>query len=296
MIKQSGYLVVGGDSVVGGGLLRALDRRGHPVLASTRRRETMNIGRVHLDFESEFSFRMPSNFDYAYIVAAATNYDRCDVDPMARRINTELIPKLVISLLEQGVFVTFISTNTVFGGERPWPNEDDPHSPCIAYARQKDEAEAVIRAAAIVRRSEKRLNIIRMTKILDRNTPPLPNWFSAWKRGEAVEPFSDLIFAPMSLRFVGESLAKLGEMRIPGDLHLSGAANVSYVDLAQCLARGMGIATSLILPTTAENKGVNIQFKPRFSGLGMQRTTAISGLTPQSIDDVARDIVEAICE
>jgi dTDP-4-dehydrorhamnose reductase len=290
MTKGRGYLVVGGDSLVGGGLLRALERRDHPVLASTRRHDTLNERRVYLDFESETPFRMPADFDYAFIIAAATNYERCEKDPLALRINAELIPRLVISLLEQGVFVTFISTNSVFGGERPWPHEDDPHAPGIAYARQKDEAEKVIRAAIDGTDAAGRLSIVRLTKILDRNTSPLPNWFAAWRLGEVVQPFSDLIFAPMSVRFVGESLATLGEKRIPGNLHLSGAENVSYVDLAQCLARRMGVAGSLIVPTTAEEKGVNIPFKPRYSGLGMQRTSALSGIKPQPIDDVAGDL------
>jgi dTDP-4-dehydrorhamnose reductase len=296
MTKGNGYLVVGGDSLVGGGLLRAMEGRGHPVLASTRRRDTLNERRVHLDFESESTFRMPADLDYAFIIAAATNYERCEKDPLAHRINVELIPRLVISLLEQGVFVTFISTNSVFGGERPWPHEDDPHAPVIAYARQKDEAETVIRAATAGTDAASRLNIVRLTKILDRNTSPLPNWFAAWKRGEVVQPFSDLIFAPMSVRFVGESLVTLGEKRIPGNLHLSGAENVSYVDLAQRLARRMGVVPSLIAPTTAEEKGINIPFKPRYSGLGMQRTTAMSGIKPQPIDDVAGDLAAEFLE
>lgn len=291
MTAQQGYLVVGGDSLVGGGLLRALERRGHRALASTRRRDTVDEKRVYLDFESDEPFRVPPGIDYVYIIAAATNYERCEKDPLAYRINVELIPRLVASLLEQGVFVTFISTNSVFGGERPWPHEDDPHAPGIAYARQKDEAERVIRADARRLQAEDRLNIVRLTKIMDENTSPLPNWFAAWERGEVVQPFADLIFAPMSVRFVGEALATIGEKRQPGNLHLSGAENVSYVELALKLAAAAGVNTRLIEPTTADRKGVHIPFKPRYSGIGMQKTGALTGLQPQSIDDVVLDLV-----
>ena len=293
MTQETGYLVVGGDSLVGGGLLRALERRGRPVLASTRRRDTLAERRVYLDFESEEPFRAPAGVTYVYIVAAATNYDRCEKDPLAYRINVELTPRLVASLLEQGLFVTYISTNSVFGGERPWPHEDDPHAPGIAYARQKAEAEQVIRADTRRAGTEGRLNIVRLTKILDHDTSPLPSWFATWERGHVVQPFADLIFAPMSVRFVGEALATVGEQRIPGNLHLSGAENVSYVDLAASLARQLGVDSRLIAPTTAEEKGVHIPFKPRYSGIGMQRTSELTGLRPQPLDEVVRDCVAA---
>lgn len=290
MNRDGAFLVVGGDSLVGGGLLRALNRRGHAAFASTRRRETVGGQRILLDFEEDAPPRLPRQVGYAFVVAAATNYERCERDPLAYRINVEFIPRTIASLLEQDIFVTFISTNSVFGGERPWPNEDDPHAPGIAYARQKDEAEKAIRAAARSLRAESRLNIVRLTKILNKETSPLPSWLAAWKRGEAVQPFSDLVFAPMSVRFVGEALATIGEKRIGGNLHLSGADNVTYVDLANALARRLKVPPTLIAPTTATEKRVNIPFKPRYSGLGMHRTVELSGLAPQPLADVVDDI------
>jgi dTDP-4-dehydrorhamnose reductase len=291
MTDRETFLVVGGDSLVGGGTVDALERRSHPVFASTRRRDTLNGRRVFLDFESDAPFLAPADANYAFLIAAATNYDRCEKDPLAKVINAELIPRAVAALLEQGLFVTFISTNAVFGGDRPWPHEDDAHAPGIAYSQQKSEAESIIRAAADRLGACDRLNFVRLTKIMNAGVSPLPAWFAAWKRNEPVEPFSDLIFAPISVRFVGEALATIGERRITGNLHISGADNVSYVDLAHALARRLGVDADLIRPTTSIEKGVNIPFKPRFSGLGMTRTTELSGVRPQPLEHLVDDLI-----
>ncbi|MFL6244849.1 MAG: sugar nucleotide-binding protein [Thermoanaerobaculia bacterium] len=288
---MSGFLVVGGDSLVGGEVVRALRRRGHHVIATTRRAETVGDDRVYLDFANAGSFNVPANVDYAFVIAAATNYDRCENDPLAEKINVELIPQLVGSLLERGLFVTFISTNSVFGGEVPWPGEDDPHAPGIAYSRQKSEGEAAIHAAGRARHALDRINITRLTKILAPATPPLPAWTAAWQRGETVQPFDDLIFAPLSLQFAGDSLARIGELRFAGNLHLSGAENVSYADFARALAARLGVDSSLIAPTTATAQGVQILFKPTFSGIGMRKTKKVTGIEPQTLASVIDDLL-----
>ncbi len=290
-MKNKSYLVVGGDSLVGYGLVNALTRRGHIVYSTTRRRDLVNDQRVYLDFENNEDFQVPQDVSYAYIVAAVTNYERCEKDPIAHTINVQLIPLLIDSLLSQGIFITFISTNSLFGGETPWPNEDAPHSPSIPYAIQKDHAERLIRTSAIALNAESRLNIVRLTKIMDFNVPPLPNWFDAWERGDTIHPFSDLIFSPMSIQFVSKALAVIGEQRVPGSLHLSGSENVSYVDFALALAKAKGIDPCLIKPTTATATGINIAYKPKFSGLGMLRTQAMTGIHSQKLVDVVNDII-----
>ena len=287
------YLVVGGDSLVGQNLLRSLEERRHRTYSTTRRIDTLNSKRVKLDFEKFEEFIPPSDVDLIFVVAAATNYERCEKDPLARKINVELIPRFVEAQLQRGLFVVFVSTNSVFGGERPWPAEDDPHSPGIPYAQQKSEAEAAIRTAAVKLDAENRLAIVRLTKILDPNTSPLPNWFSAWSKGEVIEPFEDLIFAPMSVQYVGHALSILGEKRISGNLHLSGAENVSYVEFSQALANAVSVSSTLIAPTTSLKKSINIAFKPTYSGLGMGRTTNLSGVLPQTLESVIADLLAA---
>jgi dTDP-4-dehydrorhamnose reductase len=291
MNNDAGFLVVGGDSLVGGSVVKALRQRGQTTFETTRRTDTVGPSRVLLDFESDTPFRAPPGVHYAFLIAAATNYDRCEKDPMARVINVERIPRTVASLLEQGLFVTYISTNSVFGGERPWPHEDDPHQPGIAYAQQKSDSELVVRRAAERLNAGDRLNIVRLTKIMNAGVSPLPAWFGAWEKGQPIDPFSDLVFAPMSVRFVAEALTQIGAQRVPGNLHLSGAENVNYVDFAARLAARLGVDPDLIRPSSATAKGIHIAFKPTYSGLGMKRTTELCGIAPQPLDDLVDDLI-----
>jgi dTDP-4-dehydrorhamnose reductase len=290
MNNKNAFLVVGADSLVGTSLLKAFEFRGHKAFGTTRRKETLSESRLFLDFESPEPFVAPPDVSYTFVVAAATNYERCEKDPQARVINEELTPRLIANLLGQGIFVTFISTNSIFGGEVPWPHEESDHDPQIPYAIQKHEAENNAWELVKNLNAEDRFNIVRLTKILDRSTPPLPDWFDAWQRTEPVTPFADLIFAPMSVQYVGEALATLGEKRIPGELHLSGSKNVNYVTFAEKLAEVTNTSTKLIEPTTAREKGVNIPYNPQYSGLGMERTTNLSGLKPQTLESVVSDL------
>ena len=290
MKNSNAYLVVGADSLVGASLIEALRAKGHKTYGTTRRKDTVSESRLFLDFESPEAFTSPHDVSYAFVVAAATNYERCEKDPKSYDINVVLTPRLIRNLLAQQIFVSFISTNSVFGGEIAWPHEEHEQAPQIAYAKQKHKAEKNAQRFVSKLNAEERFNIIRLTKILARSTPPLPDWFNAWKRQETITPFNDLIFAPMSVRFVGKALATLGEKRIPGTLHLSGAENVSYVTFAKELAKVTSISTKLIQSTTASEKGVHIAYKPKYSGLSMEKTANLSGLKPQTLKSVVSDL------
>ena len=61
------YLVVGGDSLVGEGLLYALEERGHRAYSTTRRIDTLNSRRVKLDFEKFEEFIPPSDVDLIFV-------------------------------------------------------------------------------------------------------------------------------------------------------------------------------------------------------------------------------------
>ena len=282
-------LVVGGDSFLGKTLASTLVGGGHHVVTTTRRPEEVGDLKILLDL-AVLPTELPSGFDHVILLAGIWNYQACETSADAWLVNVENMSKISAQFVELGSFVTFVSSNTVFGGERPWCHEDDVHTPKFAYAKHKAAGEAAIIEAVTAAKCMQRLNIVRLTKILSIDTPPLPNWLEDFEHGNVVTPFADLIFAPISVEFAASGVAKVALSGEPGNFHLSGSENINYVDFSRKLAEQFGFVVDLIEATTSQEKGVSIPFLPKYSGLGMERTQTLLGIIPQTIDGVFEDL------
>jgi dTDP-4-dehydrorhamnose reductase len=286
---RDAVLVVGVDSLIGGAVALCYRAAGARVFGTTRRLDSVGEERLYLDLVDAQRFICPPEVGTALIAGALMPYSRCDTDPSAAQINVIGPAQLAAKLCAQGVFCVFISSNTVFGGERPFCNEDDPVSPQFPYARQKADAERALSEAS----HEHPLHycVARLTKVLAPSVPPLPDWHHGLSAGETIHPFGDLTFAPMSRQFVAASLRRIADARMPGRFHLSGQDDVSYSDFAGRLVAAMGLPGERVQPTTAAAAGIKPAFQPRFSALGMARTQGQLGIGPQSLAAVISDLL-----
>lgn len=276
------WLVVGGDGLIGRTLTRQLARDGITVLATTRRRGVAGPQRPYLELAQDPSRWVPPQpVSVAFLLAASANQLSCCADPGAsRRINVDHTAALARNLVAQGVFVVFTSTNLVFDGEVPrYPTCAAP-APTSEYGRQKAEAERRLLALG------EQVAVVRLTKVLAADMPLIGGWIEALRAGRSVEAFSDLICAPMPVGYVAEALARIGAARKGGLFHLSGADEVSYVDLAQTLATKLGADRSLVRATTSAAAGVSLQTLPKHSSLDAHAVADAFALPPPSLDTV----------
>lgn len=286
-------LVVGADSLVGGELLRAYARAGSPAYGSTRRRDRLAENRLYLDLaDPRLEAKLPADVEVVVLVAAMANYEVCETDPLAYEVNVHGSIRLARQVWAQGRHLVFISTNTVFGGDRPFCNEDDSLSPGIAYARHKADGEQGLKTVATEIDAADRLTVVRLTKIMTARTPPLPDWLNRLEAGEVIQPFADMTFAPLSLGAVATGIKHIADSGRAGTFHLSGADNVSYFAFARELANRMGLPAERVVGTTSEACGVKLRFNPRFSAIGMQRTRNELGLQPQPMTEVVSAVLE----
>jgi dTDP-4-dehydrorhamnose reductase len=283
------YLIIGGDSFIGKSVISSLQNCNNNVYSTTRHIKNLSLNKFYLDYTDQSYKEIPEYINYIYIIAAPTPWEQYN-DELSKLINTVYIPKLAEYFISKGKYITFISSNTVFGGDKPWPEEDDQPIPKITYAIHKKEAEDRLFDIADKYNAIKKLSIVRITKVLSNLTPPIPNWLSLWQLNKPVCPFLDLIIAPISLQYVGKSLAFIGQKFLSGKFHFSGEKNISYVDLAKEIAEIKGINLDLIKPTLSYNEGIKLYFKPLYSALSMKNTTKTTGIVPQTLKNVIYDI------
>lgn len=289
--KASSLVIVGGDGVIGRQLSIECAKVGITTQASTRRHERVGRNRFFLDLAAPRPDQyLPENSNPIIIVAAQTGYAACENDPASSKVNVEAPLLLAEAALDTGRRVIFVSTNSVFGGNLPLCNEDDKVMPQVAYSKQKAEAE---RRLSELPGWSLYGSIARLTKVLSPSTSPIAAWRETLNRGKPISPFSDMIFSPISIQFAACSLIQLALSPHCGNFHLSGAADVTYAEFAHRYVEMKKLSKDLVVPTTAAQAGVNLLFNPRYSALGMARTQQLIDTMPQSLSDVANDLLQA---
>lgn len=287
--QDQSLTLIGGDSLIGSQLLIECERTGVFVQASTRRADKVGGNHFFLDLTaSQPEKHLPKNIGPILIVAAKTGLDRCDSDPTSAKVNIEAPVLLAKAALATGRRVIFVSTDSVFGGDLPFRNEYDPLRPQATYSKQKAEAEQQL--GALPAWAEQGA-IVRLTKVLSPNTPPILVWRKALDHGEPISPFTDMVFSPISVQFAAKSLIRIALSDHCGNFHLSGVADVTYAEFARQYVAACNGNEALVAPTTSKQAGVELLFDRRYSALNMTRTQRLTHIAPQNLDDVIMDLL-----
>lgn len=287
------FLVIGASGFVGQHILKFLDSEKISSIGTARSNFT-NSNLVKFQIGKDRIQPLLTEVTHAVVTASITNYNECEENTEAFGINTILIPELVDYMLKKGIHVNYISSNTVFGGSIAWPNENEPTSSSLnfEYAKQKKVAEETIISFAQNSKTSRYLQITRLTKVVGDTTAPFNQWILSLKHNTVVKPFEDLVFSPITVLYASRRIVEISLAAKPGIFHLSGRENISYKDFCGLLVKEMGFNPHLISPTTSAYEGVFIPFLPKFSGLGMQHTYRMLGISPQDKFEVVNYLKE----
>lgn len=265
--SNSSLLVVGADSLVGQALLRA-----YPGALGTSRRPDSSHWRLDLAGDPT-TWQLPPVLEVAVLCAAVTRLADCQRDPVtSRAVNVTGAVRLAEKLVQQGVFVIYLSSDKVFDGRQPLYCTDEPYSPLTEYGRQKAEAERQLL------QMEDRVAVLRLSKILGSKNPLFSDWRAALRNGEVIRPFSDMTLAPVPLAGVVAVLGLLAAHRLPGVWHFTGQKDVTYAEVARYAARLWGADETLIQPILAAESGLLGEPTSRYTSLNVDRLRLVFGI------------------
>jgi UDP-glucose 4-epimerase len=147
--------VTGATGFIGGALVPRLAERGHSLVLVDNRTGPIRVEYAEwpaalLDFASDEALRLLSSTDAVVHLAAVSGVMACANDPVgSARVNVDGTQRLARVLGAEEIPVLFASSLAVVGSPEQLPvTEATPARPTHAYARQKADGEAAVRAAA----------------------------------------------------------------------------------------------------------------------------------------------------
>ncbi|RJR34094.1 MAG: NAD-dependent epimerase/dehydratase family protein [Deltaproteobacteria bacterium] len=272
-------LIVGADSMIGQGLWSLLHCAGVRVAGTTRRPRPKEVPLVHLDLAKDLrNWRCPWPVAVAVICAGATRIDACQQDPEATAlINVQGVITLIKCLVEEGVFVIYLSSNQVFDGSLPQRRPDEATCPITEYGRQKAEVERRLQDFG------DQVAVMRLTKVLGPRPSLLTDWAQTLKEGRPIKAFADMGLAPIPLFCVVSALRLVADQRLPGILQISSQQDISYAEAAYYGAQVLGADRRLVQPVMA-SKSANYPYPvPTYSSLNSDRLRLALGITAPDV-------------
>ncbi len=217
--------------------------------------------------------------DLVIHAAAMVDVDQCQRDPeTAFAVNVEGTRNLLRSLGRSRCRFLFISTESVFDGEKGNYTEEDPTQPIHVYGKSKFEAERIIlrsRPDALVTRvSFYGWNATPSKSPKKKN---LAEWvLSHLKERQEIPGFTDLHFSPIPAPLLAEALLELAEKDCAGILHVAGSQGCSKYEFARELAIAFGFSPSLVIPTISDSGSLTAP-RPKNVTLCVEKASQLLG-------------------
>ncbi|MGC9327220.1 MAG: SDR family oxidoreductase [Candidatus Hinthialibacter sp.] len=237
-------VITGASGLLGANLVFSAKRRFSDIAAVHHRHPVHfpSVENVRLDLTDQKSvsrFIEQKKPDIVIHCAGCTSVDECEAHPeKARLLNASAARHLAEASRKAGSRLVYVSTDSVFSGDRGGYSEVDEPRPVNAYAQTKWEGERW------VENSMDEALILR-TNIYGWNIQPkesLAEWIvNRLERGESVPGFHDVWFSPILVNDLSEIILDLIEAKTGGIYHAAGSHGCSKYQFAQRLASLWGV-------------------------------------------------------
>ena len=193
--------------------------------------------------------------DWVINCAALANLEECEKHPdQARILNVNLPRELAGACAKRNIKFLHLSTDAVFDGTKDGAYiEDDEPNPLGAYSQTKLEGERAVQEAnpqAIIAR----VNFYGWSLT---NRRSLGEFFvNNLSEGRNVNGFTDVIFCPMWVNHLAQTLVEMLERDLHGLYHVVGAQAMNKYQFGVEVARRFGLRESLIAPQSVESSSL----------------------------------------
>ncbi|MBI4762225.1 MAG: SDR family oxidoreductase [Chloroflexota bacterium] len=193
--------------------------------------------------------------DWLVNCAALANLEECEKHPeQAKRLNTDLPAELAAACAKRNIKFVHLSTDAVFDGTKQgaYTEEDEPN-PQIVYSQTKLDGERAVQQVnpqAIIAR----VNFYGWSLSGQRS---LGEFFvNNLSEGKRVYGFTDVVFCPMWVNHLAQTLLAMLEKDLHGLYHVVGAQPMNKYQFGVEVARKFGLRESLIEPQSVERSGL----------------------------------------
>jgi len=241
-------LIVGGESQIGSYLINSKFGVKHRCVGTTRKKNSarnflyldLNLSAINVDF---------SEYDCIILCAGVTNINKCEEFASQSRLINELNTiNLINQCATKNTFVIFLSSNSVFDGEKPFYKVTDTPNPNTNYAKQKLAVEH-----HILNNSSINGCVLRLTKVISKDANFIARWNYEASRNMNIYCSRQRMLSPISLSEVAQALDILVTKKIKGLYHLSSKQEISYYDYAREYFSGTPSIQKLIKPELPED-------------------------------------------
>jgi dTDP-4-dehydrorhamnose reductase len=216
--------------------------------------------------------------------AALVNVDRCEQDPAAAYSLNADTTRALARAVRPGTLIVYVSTDSVFKGDRPFSTEADLPCPRTVYARSKLQGEWEAQLASpdhlIVRTNFYGWSSGRKTTAAE--------WlFAALRDGQAITLFDDVFFTPI---YVGDLVERVRALVLHGArglFHVAGRDRVSKFEFGQRLADAAGLSLVHARRGSIETAGLAAD-RPRDMSIASSRLGELVLSPPGCADGLQR--------
>lgn len=220
-----------------------------------------------LSNEPSFGYRLKADVRNAYVVKKVVDYtkpdvvihcaslaepDKCEDDrQLAYDINVKGLENIVEAIGFKNILMIYLSTSSVFDGERGDRRENDLPHPINYYGWTMTESEKWLRSKTNISSLVIRTCMVYGSRDHKRNFASF--LLNKLRNGETVEIIDDQWLSPTYDVNLAEMVLECSEKRVTGILHLAGSTRTTRFLFAKALAEAYELDSSLILPISMKS-------------------------------------------